>query len=144
MAKKATTRKAATKKTPRKKATRTPAKQVGTGKGKAVTATEGRDANGRFLPGYSGNPAGPGPGVRVAHVIQRTLADRPELVQSLVDSWLSKAAEDVQFAKMILERNEGKVADVLAASVASASLTPEQTATVAATLRRLAEHDPNG
>jgi len=126
----------AKKKTARKTTRKVPAKQAGAG-------NEGRDSLGRFLPGVSGNPAGSQPGIRVADVIRRTLAERPEQVAALVESWLVLAATDVQFAKMLLERNEGKVADVVQAAVTSTTLTPQQHEQVMATLSRLTEQDPN-
>jgi len=134
MAKKATTKRAGAgrtakkktstrKKTTRKKATR---KQAGT-----------RDEAGRFLPGVSGNPSGRPPGIKIADVIRKTLADDPDQVAALVRSWISLAAEDVQFAKMLLERNEGKVPDEIAGAIVTSTLSPDQMERVNATLAAL-------
>jgi hypothetical protein len=134
-------KKAATRKTSGRKKNASKHARTGTGQ---KSGESGRDANGRFLPGVSGNPSGRPPGVKIADTIRRVLAEKPEAVEALVESWIALAATDVQFAKMILERNEGRVPDRLDASIAASTLTPEQHERVMATMRRLTEQDPNG
>ncbi len=80
-----------------------------------VTAT-GRDANGRILPGISGNPAGRARStVSIVKALNERFEKEPGLVNDVIDSWLKLIRKpDANALNMLVERLDGKVASQLA------------------------------
>lgn len=79
----------------------------------------------RIQPGETRNPGGRPKGVpSILAAMRRQLRDNPELVEELAASMLKQSKENPQYARQVLDRLEGPVANKLEVT----QLSPEQAA----------------
>lgn len=78
-----------------------------------------------FVKGKSGNPGGRPPGTpSILAAMRRILRDDPERADRLAESLLTQSEANPQFARQVLDRLEGPVANKLEVT----QLSPEQAA----------------
>lgn len=77
--------------------------------------TRGKDT--RFKKGQSGNPSGKAKGtVSLTVALKKRLAEHPELIGEVVDTWIREAISgNFPFFKELLERLDGKLAEKIEA-----------------------------